>query len=176
MELLFKILIVSVVLFLGKNWVFSHKRSLIKKTVVISLLIGVIFAQHINDHKITYPLANWSMYSSPYPAPFFNEYVLMNSDGEEFHYPFNLINRVNTRAFMSKIKNFNHVYPSDDEATDTEIDSEYLMVIKSLNKIYSKSFQNNKATIFEARGVYFQTAGFKYDSIQKNTFITLELE
>jgi len=154
MELLLKLLIVGALLFLGNNWFFSSKRSLIKKAVVIFLLVGMIVAQQINDHKITYPLANWSMYSQPFPANHYKEYVLVNSDGEKLHYPFELVNNVNQRPFMRKVSAI------DDENLRVESDvvNENLeSTLEKLVNIYQKYYPNAEIVEFKINVVQFET-------------------
>jgi len=165
MELLFKLLIVGAILFLGKNWFFSSKRSLIRKAVVIFLVVGMIVAQQIKDHKVTYPLANWSMYSPPFPANHYKEYMLVNSDGEKLHYPFELVNSVNQRPFMRKV--------SDLEDESLRVESDVVIenlgsTLEKLVNIYQKYYPNEEIVELKINVVQFEV--YESDSLVLNRF------
>jgi len=154
MELLGYIIIGLSLLWLSRYLLIRSKVAF--KLITVFLVGALIFSQFINNHRQSHPLANWSMYSSPNPAGQYKEYLLVNENGHSFHYPFELVNRINQRPFMTLLSDLDDEYHRLKSKVPCEnYDSGLEEMVKSLIYVYRKSYPEQKLAKFKINVVKF---------------------
>jgi len=143
------------------------------KLITISLVGALIFSQYINNHRQTHPFANWSMYSSPFPASHYKEFLLVNIDGESFPYPFELVNRVNHRPLMTMVSNLEddfHRFNNQDSDTTYSF-SKLDEIVESLVDIYEQVYPERDIAKFKINVVMFNVDSvFNYQIERFNSY------
>jgi hypothetical protein len=73
-------------------------------TFVAILVVMLPTAQVLRNSRLTYPFDQWTMYGNPSPPTTFLEFIVTDSQGEEYAYPFSRIAPASPRTFMIRLQ------------------------------------------------------------------------
>jgi len=166
-EILCYLLVLKLFLFFGTA--FFRNISIIRYFTLIAFIIACIIGQILKDHRTYYPLINWTMYSSPYPSSFYDEFVIVTDSGE-FQYPFSIITKTSPRAFMSKQSSILNL------ASSNSVDKTLEKNLEALITIYCKHFPEQSVKRFKINAVQLEIGLKNKSNLVRHNYFTFDNE
>jgi hypothetical protein len=180
MELALYITLISIFLLTLYKSLYINQFSINKIIILLLLLCVMTAAQLITNHKITYPIANWSMYSSAHPSLNYVEFVLVNKSEERFHYPFSDIVKTSPRAFMTRVgeleESFSICITQNDSVGIDCTDHPFTKLVESLVDIYTAKYHDIEIISFEVNGIHFEGNSLDKSNKRRYNYFTYYLK
>lgn len=71
--------------------------------LALFILATMPASQALGRNRLTYPIASWRMYADKSPSTSYQQYLITDDHGQQYHYPFRLVAFSSTRAFMARL-------------------------------------------------------------------------